>query len=97
MRQNWINNRLVPSAAKEEIAVVNPATEETIDNVPRGAKADVEEAVAAARAAQPAWASLAPNDRRNVLRKVIATLRERQDDIARLLTLENGKPLAQAR
>jgi acyl-CoA reductase-like NAD-dependent aldehyde dehydrogenase len=97
MRSHWIDNKSVPSAASDEIPVVNPATEETIDTIPRGSKVDVDHAVVAARRAQPGWAALAPSDRRNALRKVVARLREHQEEIARLLTLENGKPLAQSR
>ena len=97
MKPNWIDNRLVPSASDEEIAVVDPATEEVIETIPRGTPADVEAAVAAGRRAQPGWAALAPTERRNALRAVAARLRDQHEAIARLLTLENGKPLAQAR
>lgn len=97
MRENWINGRGAPSRATEEIAVVNPATEQVVETIPQGAREDVEDAVAAARAAQPAWAALSPNDRRNALRGVVARIAERRDEIARRLTEENGKPLAQAR
>lgn len=97
MQTNWINKKAVASDSADEIAVVDPATEETIDTIPKGSAADVEVAVAAARAAQPAWAALAPTQRKGALRAVAQRLREQQDDIARLLTRENGKPLAQAR
>jgi acyl-CoA reductase-like NAD-dependent aldehyde dehydrogenase len=97
MKANWINNGSVPSQSKDEIPVINPATEAVIDTIPRGCQADVEAAVAAAKQAQPAWGALSPTERRNVLRGVVAKLKAQAEDIARLLTLENGKPLAQAR
>ncbi len=97
MQTNWIEKKAVASDSGDEIAVVNPATEETIDTIPRGSAADVDIAVAAAHAAQPAWAALAPTQRKDALRAVAQRLREHQDEIARLLTRENGKPLAQAK
>jgi acyl-CoA reductase-like NAD-dependent aldehyde dehydrogenase len=97
MKQNWIEARPMPSHSTDEIAVRNPATEEIIDTVPRGCSDDVDAAVAAARKAQPGWAALSPSLRRNALRGVIARLKEHAEPIARLLTTENGKPLAQAR
>lgn len=97
MQQNWIEGRHVPSASGEEIAVRDPATEAVIDTIPKGCPEDVDRAVAAARKAQPAWAALSPTQRRNALRGVIARLKGHAEEIAHLLTRENGKPLAQAR
>ena len=96
MKQNWINHASVPSQATEEIQVIDPATERVLDTIPRGCQADIDEAVASAKAAQPAWAALSPTERRNALRAVVAKLKEHQDEIAKLLTRENGKPLAQS-
>jgi len=96
MQTSWIENRGVPSNAGSEIAVVNPATEAVIDTIPQGSADDVDAAVAAARKAQPAWAGLSPVARRNSLRAVADRMRERLPELARLLTIENGKPLPQA-
>ncbi len=96
MQANWIDNRATESNSNEEVAVVNPATEEIIDTIPAGSAADVETAVAAARRAQPGWAALSPIGRKNALRAVAAGIREHLPRIARLLTIENGKPLPQA-
>lgn len=93
MESNWIGNRAVPSAANDALKVVNPATEETLGEIPVGAAADVDEAVAAARAAQPGWSGLSPVARRAALYEISSILLEHQEELARLNTIEMGKPL----
>ena len=97
MQTNWISNRAVPSDASDGLAVVDPATEEVLDVIPRGTAGDIDQAVAAARAAQPAWQGLAPVARRAALQQVARIILEHQEELARLNTIEMGKPLAQSR
>ena len=96
MQTNWIDNRAVPSHSNDDIAIVNPSNEEVITSAPRGSRADVNQAVEAARRAHPGWAALSPVQRRNALRQVANQMRENAPDLSKLLTRENGKPLAQA-
>ena len=96
METNWIDNRAVASRSTDEIAVVNPATEVSFASIPRGCGADIDEAIAAARRAQPGWAAQSPTDRKNALRAVAQKMHEHAAEIGHLLTVENGKPLAQA-
>ena len=49
MQSNWIGNRSVPSESKDAIAVINPATEETLGEIPRGSAGDVDQGVRARR------------------------------------------------
>ena len=70
MQTNWIENRPIEAHGGHEVAVVNPATEEVIDTIPRGSAADTDAAIAAARRAQPAWAARSPVERRTLLRVV---------------------------
>lgn len=93
METNWIGNRAVPSAAGVALAVVNPATEETLGEIPRGAQSDVDEAVSAAASAQPGWGGLSPVARRAALYEISAILLKHQEELARLNTIEMGKPL----
>ena len=93
METNWIGNRAVPSAAGDALAVVNPATEETLGEIPSGAEADVDAAVAAAKTAQSGWGGLSPVARRAALYEISAILLEHQEELARLNTIEMGKPL----
>ena len=77
--------------------VHNPATEEVLAKVADAAVADGEAALAAAAAAQSDWAKTAPRDRSEMLRKAYDLLVERTDYFAELMTLEMGKPLAEAK
>jgi acyl-CoA reductase-like NAD-dependent aldehyde dehydrogenase len=78
-------------------AVVNPSNEQTIDEVPRVGPEGVDAAVAASRAAGPAWRAVAPADRARLLRRIAARVEERGEDLARLETANVGKPLAESR
>lgn len=78
-------------------AVINPATEEKIADVPFGGAEDAHAAIDAARRAQPGWAALTPYERGAFLARAATLLRERQDELAPVMTRECGKPLAEAR
>ena len=77
--------------------VFNPATGQPIGRVAHASIADLERALAAAQQGFEAWRSLSVHERAATMRRAAALLRERAPDIARLLTLEQGKPLAEAR
>ena len=85
------------AASSEEIEVVNPATEEVVGSVPSGEIADVELAVATARAAFPAWAATDVEQRAHVPAAAAALIDEHAKELAALLTSEQGKPIAEAR
>ncbi|MGM0575229.1 MAG: aldehyde dehydrogenase family protein [Myxococcota bacterium] len=75
----------------------NPATSQTVGSVAITELSEIESSVAAARAAQPAWAGLPVEERASILLEAGAILEERADEIGRLATQEMGKPLRQAR
>ena len=79
------------------IDVINPASEERLAQVPDATEAQLDEAVACARRAQPGWARTPLETRRSVVRRIGELLLQHQEAFARLLTLEQGKPLAAAR
>ena len=85
------------AASDEEIEVVNPATEEVVGTVPSAQAADVEDAVATAQRAFPAWAATDVEARAHILAKAAALIEERAKELAPLLTSEQGKPIAEAR
>jgi acyl-CoA reductase-like NAD-dependent aldehyde dehydrogenase len=96
--QNFINGEFRPSSNGKTIDVVNPATEEVIAQVPASTKEDVDAAVTAARAAfEGPWAKLSARERGRLLYKLGDRLMERADEIARLETLHNGKPIFESR
>ena len=79
------------------IDVFNPATGERLGQVPALQAGETEAAIAAAQRALPAWAALTGKQRAGILRRWFDLMLAHQDDLARLMTLEQGKPLAEAR
>jgi aldehyde dehydrogenase (NAD+) len=92
MRHLYLNGAWQSSASGESIDVVNPATEEIIDRVPAGSPADVDAAVTAARAAFPSWSRTASAERGKILAAAAELLRERSDQIARIIATDMGAP-----
>jgi succinate-semialdehyde dehydrogenase/glutarate-semialdehyde dehydrogenase len=87
----------VASDSGETFPVENPATGETIANVPRMGVAETRRAIARAEEALPAWRSMLAKDRARILRRWADLMLENEDRLARLLTTEQGKPLAESR
>jgi acyl-CoA reductase-like NAD-dependent aldehyde dehydrogenase len=97
-KQLFINNEWRPAAGRRTMPVVNPATEEVIVEVASADTADVDAAVAAARAALSGpWAALSARERGRLVRRLADRLLERADEVARLETLHNGKPISESR
>ena len=95
--QLFINGTWRPSQSGRTIDVLNPATEETIGTVAHADRADLDEALAAAAAGFKVWRAVSAFDRCKIMRKAAAIMRERNDEIAPLLTMEQGKTLAEAK
>lgn len=97
MLKNFINGRFVDTTPLGEIQVENPSTGAALGTIPDSPASSVDEAVQAARRAQPAWSRLAAVERARHLRAIAAKIRERRDQIARIITEEQGKvlPLAE--
>ena len=81
----------------ESLPVLNPADEREIGRVPVATRSDLDAALAAAADGFKVWSGTSPAKRAEVMLKAAALLRERIEDIAYAITLENGKPIAQAR
>jgi succinate-semialdehyde dehydrogenase / glutarate-semialdehyde dehydrogenase len=96
-RQLYIDGQWTESASGKKISVENPATEEIIAEVSAGGREDCQRAVAAAAEAMKTWMKLTPYDRAKVLKKTGDLMRERADALARTMTMEQGKPLAEAK
>jgi len=90
-----IGGRLVEGASTFD--VINPATERVLAKCPRADLAQLNQAVAAAKAAFPAWSATPLEDRRRLILRLADALSARADEFARLLTQEQGKPLAEAK
>ncbi|KUP94542.1 NAD-dependent succinate-semialdehyde dehydrogenase [Tritonibacter horizontis] len=81
----------------QDLAVVNPATEEEIGRLPCAARSDLDDALAAAREGFRIWRRTSPRERSDTILRAARLMRERQEEIAQSITLEHGKPLRQAR
>jgi len=81
----------------QSIAVINPANGDTVASVPHMGAAETKRAIDAANAAWPAWRKLPAKERAAILRKWNDLMLENADDLALLMTLEQGKPLAEAK
>ncbi|HVE74474.1 MAG TPA: aldehyde dehydrogenase family protein [Mycobacteriales bacterium] len=90
----FIGGQWVPAEGREPIGVIDPATEEQVASVPAGTEADIDHAVAAARAAFAPWAATSPEQRATLLAATADALEARTDEIARMITAEMGTPLA---
>ena len=94
----FINNEWRDAEGSKTLDVVNPATEEIVAEVASADRADVDAAVRAARAAlNGPWSKMSARDRGRLLWRVGDALMERADEIARLETLHNGKPIFESR
>ncbi|HEX8403340.1 MAG TPA: NAD-dependent succinate-semialdehyde dehydrogenase, partial [Duganella sp.] len=92
-----IDNEWREASGGKTIPVVNPATGQPIGSVAHAAIADLDLALAAAQRGFDVWRKVPAFERAATMRRAADLLRQRADDIARLLTQEQGKPLAQAR
>ena len=94
----FINNEWRDAAAGQTMDVVNPATEDVIASVAAADQADVDAAVEAARAAlNGPWGKMSARERGRLVSRMATRLMERADEIARLETLHNGKPIFESR
>ena len=96
-RQGYVDGAWVDSDSGATFPVVDPATGETIADVPRMGAEETRRALAAAERALPAWKSRPAKERAQILRRLSDLMLEHQEDLARLMVTEQGKPLAEAR
>jgi succinate-semialdehyde dehydrogenase/glutarate-semialdehyde dehydrogenase len=96
MAQALIGGEQVGAKSGEETPIVNPATEEEFDAVPKGGPEDVDAAVAAAKGAFSEWSKKDPDERAQLMRAGIARIQENGKEIAQLLVREQGKPFSEA-
>jgi len=96
-QQAFINGEWLDADNGQTINVTNPATGEVIGTVPKMGTAETRRAIEAADKALPAWRALTAKERSNKLRRWFELMIENQDDLARLMTTEQGKPLAEAK
>ncbi|XP_075215326.1 succinate-semialdehyde dehydrogenase, mitochondrial-like [Lycorma delicatula] len=96
-KKAYINGEWVHANSKKTFKVINPANLMEISLVPDMNLPDVQEAIKAAHTAFPAWSSLTAKERGSVLKKLCNLLLQNIDEFAKILTLESGKPIAEAK
>ncbi|MFN3293038.1 MAG: aldehyde dehydrogenase family protein [Gemmobacter sp.] len=96
-RDFYINGAWVPPLVANDCPVIDPSTEEVCAVISLGSAADADAAVAAAKAAFPAWASTPPAERLALVERFLAIYESRLDDMARAISLEMGAPIDMAR
>lgn len=93
----YIGGRYVDSSSSATLQSINPANGEVLANIQRASQDDVERAVASAEQGQKVWAAMTAMQRSRILRRAVDILRERNDELAELETLDTGKPLSETR
>src|SRR5467141_4580514 len=96
-QQCYIDGKWADADSGKSIPVNNPATGEILGTVPNMGAAEARRAIEAANAAFPAWRAKTAKDRAVILRKWFDLMMANQEDLAKILTAEQGKPLAEAR
>ncbi|TGM05234.1 NAD-dependent succinate-semialdehyde dehydrogenase [Leptospira jelokensis] len=96
-QENFIGGVWCPAENKKEILVQNPATGETIGNIPHSTEKDTLIAIRSAKGAMEDWKSRPAKERAGILRKWFQLMMENQEDLALIMTQEQGKPLTEAR
>lgn len=96
-RNFYINGQWVAPAAPHDCNVINPSTEEPCAVISLGGQADTDAAVAAAKAAFPAWAATDPEQRRACVERILEQYNARSEEMAQAISMEMGAPIDYAR
>ncbi len=92
----YIDGEWIGAGSNETIDVTNPATGDVLGTIPKMGAEETRRAIAAANAAYPAWRAKTGKERASILRRWFDLMIENQEDLARLMTAEQGKPLAES-
>src|ERR1700693_4675871 len=93
VRKMFLDGSWIESESGKTFDAISPATGKTIAQVPKGTRADAQSAVQAAHRARPAMAALKGFERARRLHRIAEAIERRRDELAHLLTLDQGKPL----
>ncbi len=96
-QQAYVDGAWIDADSGATVSVDNPATGETLGTIPKLGRAETKRAIDAANRALPAWRALTAKERSAKLRRWYELMIENQDDLGRLMTMEQGKPLAEAK
>nr|WP_298372358.1 betaine-aldehyde dehydrogenase [uncultured Halomonas sp.] len=94
-QQLFIDGKRVDATSGDTFEITNPANGEHLATIQQASKADVDRAVASAREGQKIWGAMSGMERSRILQRAVALLRERNDELAHLETLNTGKPISE--
>ncbi len=97
LQKLYIDGGYVDASSDATFESINPATGEVLAHIQRATQADVERAVVSAEKGQKVWAAMTAVERSRILRRAVDILRERNDELAQLETLDTGKALSETR
>jgi aldehyde dehydrogenase (NAD+) len=95
-REFYINGKWVAPVVSRDCDVIDPSTEDTCAVISLGDQADTDAAVAAAKAAFPAWAATPPAERKALVERILAQYERRKEDLGRAISIEMGAPVDMA-
>src|SRR5262249_22121801 len=95
-QQSFIDGKWADAASGKSVEVSTPATGEVLGTIPNMGTAETRRAIEAANAAWPAWRKKTAKERAVILRKLFNLIMENQEDLAIIMTAEQGKPLAES-
>ncbi|KAI0092149.1 succinic semialdehyde dehydrogenase [Irpex rosettiformis] len=95
--QGFIDGKWVDAKEGGKFAVTNPSTAEELGSIPDMGLNETQEAIAAASKAFKSWSKKTAKERHDLLMKFFALMKENEDDLSRLITIENGKPMKEAK
>ncbi|MGK3630228.1 aldehyde dehydrogenase family protein, partial [Acinetobacter sp. A11] len=95
VHQLYIHGRYVKATSGKTFNSINPANGETIATLQQASEQDIEAAVQSAQQGQKIWAAMTAMERSRILRRAVDILRERNDELARLETLDTGKAFSE--
>jgi aldehyde dehydrogenase (NAD+) len=96
-REFYIDGKWVAPLVPKDCPVIDPSTEEPCAVISLGSEADTDAAVAAAKAAFPAWAATDPTERRRIVEGILEQYNKRKDEMAHAISIEMGAPIDMAR
>ena len=97
VQQLYIGGRLVDASSGKTFQTINPANGEILAEVQVASKNDVDLAVVSAHKGQQVWAAMTAMQRSRILRRAVELLRQKNDELAELETLDTGKPISETR
>ena len=97
VQQLYIGGRLVDATSGKTFSTINPANGEVLAEVQVASKADVDLAVVAAQQGQKIWSTMTAMQRSRILRRAVEILRQKNDELAEIETLDTGKPISETR